>query len=93
MAGTFTIQITGDVLKPGYQQIFISVIRPRLDRFSTDYDVKVTGFLRKSYRIEVEGTPDNFDYIDNLIDSIKLHIIKYLRKWAFSVKVNLTERG
>jgi len=93
MPGTFAIQITGEIVKPGDQLVLINILRPRLDKFATDYEINIHGFLRKSYRIEIEGVPLHFDYVDNLIATIKLHVVKYLKYWTFNIKIDLIERG
>lgn len=93
MPGSFTIQITGEIVKPGDQTVLINILRPRIDKFATDYEIDIYGFLRKSYRIEVKGVPLHFDYVDNLLASIKLHVVKYLRYWTFKIEIDLIERG
>ena len=92
MAGTVKIQIQGFVKASGDQQVLINVLRPRVERFAKDYNISLFGFLRTSYRIEIVGTPSNFEYIDNLIAAINLHVKKYMKKWSYNIKVNYLER-
>lgn len=84
--------MNGDVLQKGDQQVLINLLRPRLDRFSSDYEINIFGFLRTSYRIEITGTPMDFGYVDNLLKAIKLQVARYMRKWDFTLVVNLIER-
>lgn len=92
MENTFLLKIEGDILNPGDQQLLINAIRPRIEHFSPDHEINVYGFLRSSYRIEVEGTPENFDYVDNMLSSVKLYIRRYLRNWKFVLNVSILER-
>jgi len=92
VSGTFKIQILGEVKAAGDQQVLINVLRPRVEQFAKDYDFTLFGFLRTSYRIEITGTPSNFEFIDNLIKAINLHIRKYMKAWSYSLIVNYLER-
>ncbi len=91
MAGTFKIEIQGDVLRPGDQQLLVNALRPRVELFTRDYDISVFGFIRKSYRIEISGTPQRFENVDNFLSTSITLIKRYLSKWKIIIKINLIE--
>jgi len=93
MPGTFHLEITGNPLEKDSIDKFTNRLVPRLQTFSPGYTLNIYNFMGKSFRFEIEGVPSRFDYIDNLVNSLKLYIDKYLRKWEYTMEVNYIERG
>ena len=92
MPGTFHLEITGDPLEKDSIDKFTTRLIPRLQTFSPGYTLNVYNFMGISFRIVIKGIPLQFDYLDNLISSLKLYINKYLRNWTYTMKVNYVER-
>ena len=93
MPGTFHLQVIGNPLEKDSIDKFINRLIPRLQTFSPGYTLDVYNFKGITFRFEIEGVPSRFDYIDNLVNSLKLYIAKYLRKWEYTMEVNFIERG
>ena len=93
MAGTFELIMNGDPITEGGAQVMVNILRSRFGTFSSDHTVDLIHFAGISYRIVVKGTPDNFDYLDNMMKAVNLYIPRYLRKWHYELEVNFRERG
>jgi len=93
MPGTFHLQVIGNPLDKDSIDKFTNRLVPRLQTFAPGYDLDVYNFKGITFRFEIEGVPMKFDYLDNLLNSMKLYIDKYLRKWEYKMEVNFIERG
>lgn len=93
MPGTFVLNMTGRPLKTGAVDILLGILKSRFEKFSPDHEVNIIHFGRISFRIEVSGTPEKFDYLDNMMKSVKLYIERYLSNWEYDITVKYTESG
>lgn len=93
MPGEFVINISGDQIEAGAFDKLINKMKPRLEVFAPGYEINVTTFARIRYRIEITGIPQRFDYLDNLVKSMKIYILKYLKNWEYTVEVKFVESG
>lgn len=93
MPSTFELAIVGDIIKPGDDQTLLNILKSRFDIFAPDHKIGVYHFQRITYRVIIDGTPERFEYLDNMIKAVKTHSPKYLRNWGYSIKVKFVESG
>lgn len=93
MPGNFILNITGSPRKTGAIQIFLGIVKARFEKFSPDHTVEIINFARINYRIEVKGTPERIDYLDNMMGSVKLYMGRYFSDWHYEIDVFYTESG
>lgn len=93
MPSTFELAIVGNMIKPGDAETLVKILTSRFEIFAPDHKVSVYHFMRIKYRVIVDGTPERFDYLDNMIKSVKTYTPKYFRNWGYSIKVKFVESG
>ncbi len=93
MPGKFELVMFGNPITIGSPDVLVSILRSRFSQFSLDHKVDVIHFARISYRIVVTGTPENMNYLDNMMKAVALYIPRYLYRWGYDLSVNFKESG
>lgn len=93
MPGEFKINISGQKKAAGAFDKLVNQLKPKVAIFSPGYEINIYSFAQLNYRIEISGVPSRFDYIDNLVKSMKMYLDQYLINWEYSVQVKYIESG
>lgn len=93
MPGEYFINISGENLEEGAFEKLITQLKPRLEIFSPGYEINIYSFAGIKHRLEITGVPKRFDFVDNLIKSMKVYMGKYTGKWEYDIIVKFIESG
>lgn len=93
MPGEYILNISGQQKKHGAFEKLVSQLRPRIETFAPGSEINLFNFARLNFRIQITGVPSRFDFIDNLVKSMKGYIIENLRKWKYDITVSYIDTG